>query len=130
MTPADAATVLAVIGVLDGRHKPVSSDEAQQKAKAWALVLDSDMPVHEARNLAAAHYSESSAAVMPADLNRAWRALRKERADAERQRRDLEARRAAELAAVPMPDEVRERLRRMIERTSRGELDAGNRTPE
>lgn len=121
MNASEAATVLAVVAVLDGRHKPTGTEEAAQKAKAWALVLDPDLPVESARNLVAQHYSESNSAIMPADLNRSWRALRRQQAESERQRRIIDEIRRAELSAVPMPPEVRERIQKMIGTNVTGE---------
>lgn len=118
MKPADAGTVLAVASAFDARLTPRSDEDAEAKAYAWALALDSDMPVDWARRHVAKHYAEASTTIMPADVNAAWRRERKTMKDAERERqRKLEIE-AAESKAVPMPDEIKRRIHELANKMS------------
>ncbi|MDD7541200.1 MAG: hypothetical protein SPK50_03020 [Mobiluncus porci] len=51
----------------------------QARVEAWAATLDPDMPPTEARSLALQWYRNNNGWMEPADLNRLWRALKRER---------------------------------------------------
>lgn len=107
--------LLAVASALDTRLRPPSEADADVRAKAWAAALDDDMTTRYARDAVVAHYAESEKSIMPADLNRAWRAYRSQMREAERRRLDEVEKQRQELLAVPMPDAVREQMRRIIQ---------------
>lgn len=79
MTPQEAAKVLAKAAAYDNRQP----NEAAPIA--WAEALDRDMPLTDALRLVGEHYQDERTWIMPADINRRWRALGKARlAEAER----------------------------------------------
>lgn len=114
MTPEQAAKVLAVAAAFDARLTPPTREDAAARALVWAQALQEDMTPEWAQQAVVSHYAESTAAVMPANLNSAWRVQR--RADAERRHR--EALLAIPADGVPMPDEVRAEWRRLVQRTA------------
>lgn len=73
MNPQEAAQVLAKAAAYDNRQA------TQTAALAWAEALDTDLPLQEALHIVGEHYREERAWVMPADINRRWRALGKAR---------------------------------------------------
>jgi hypothetical protein len=111
MTPSDAASLLAVASSLDPRLTPPSKADGVARATVWSAALDDDIPVDKARGIIVMHYRESTEAIMPAHVNRAWRQHRKQFLEAER--RDMDAKAAAQQAAiaVPMPESIRQHLR-------------------
>ena len=117
MNPVEAAGLLAVAATLDPRMTPPSGTDAEARAKAWAIALDDDMPPTWATRKVIEYYAEADRAVMPADLNKAWRIYRAQKAEAQRTRLMIEERKQQELRAVPMPPEIREKVRRMIHPT-------------
>lgn len=118
MKPAEAGTVLAVASAFDARLTPRSDEDAEAKAYAWALALDSDMPTDWARRFVAKHYAEASTTIMPADVNAAWRRERRAMNDAERANRQKLEIEAAEANAVPMPDEIKNRIHALANKMS------------
>ena len=79
MTPQEAAKVLAKAAAYDNRQP----NEAA--ALAWSEALDKSMPLQDALRIVSEHYRDERAWVMPADVNRRWRTLGRERlAKAER----------------------------------------------
>lgn len=79
MTPQEAAKVLAKAAAYDNRQA------TQAAAIAWAEALDQDLPLQDALRIVGEHYRDERAWVMPADINRRWRTLGRERlAKAER----------------------------------------------
>ena len=119
MNPFEAATVLAVAATLDNRLNPPSVEDSQIRAKAWAATLDPDLPVDVARRLVTAHYRERTEAVMPAHLNKAWRAERKRLSDEQHSMSLMYEIAEASQVAVPMPAEIKA----MIERIGYGKRD-------
>lgn len=117
MTPAEAAIILSIAATLDPRLKPASAQDAELRAKAWAATLDDDMPVAFGRDAVTGHYAESDRGIMPADVNRAWRTYRREKASSDRQGREMHAIMSAEAMAVPMPEEVRRKLQEVLNKT-------------
>lgn len=117
MNPAEAAIVLSIAATLDPRLKPASPQDAELRAKAWSATLDEDMPLAFARDGVTGHYAESDRGVMPADLNRAWRNYRRDRASSEREDRERHALMSAEAMAVPMPEDVRRKMKEILYRT-------------
>ncbi len=112
MTPADAARLLAVAGTFDPRLRPPSPEDAEARSLAWAGALDEDMPPEWAQRAVVKHYADTTEAVMPAHVNRAWRAHR--RAEAER----AATQRALDVApGVPMPPEIREQIKALASKT-------------
>ena len=79
MTPQEAAKVLAKAAAYDNRQP----NEAA--ALAWSEALDRSLPLQDALRIVSEHYRDERAWVMPADVNRRWRTLGRERlAKAER----------------------------------------------
>lgn len=118
MTPEDASKMLAFAATLDPRLRPPSDADALARAQTWTYALDEDMPVGTAIRIVADHYRESTATIMPANINTRWRVLRREQREHERQRA-LAAQRAREEAeAVPMPPDVAQRLASLTSRTA------------
>lgn len=73
MNPTEATQVLAKAAAYDNRQPD------QAAALAWAESLDRDMPLADALRIVGEHYRDERAWVMPADINRRWRALGKAR---------------------------------------------------
>lgn len=73
MNPQEAAQVLAKAAAYDNRQA------TQAAALAWAEALDPGMPLADALRIVGEHYRDERAWVMPADVNRRWRALGKAR---------------------------------------------------
>lgn len=73
MNRTEAAQVLAKAAAFDNRQPD------QAAALAWAEALDRDMPLTDALRIVGEHYRDERAWVMPADINRRWRALGKAR---------------------------------------------------
>ena len=79
MTPQEASKVLAKASAYDNRRPD------QAAALAWAEALDRDLPLPDALRIVSEYYRDERAWVMPADINRRWRALGRERlAEADR----------------------------------------------
>lgn len=112
MTPADAAELLTVASAFDNR-KP--SDET---SRVWAVALRGLVPM-ECQRAIVAHYTESSAWLMPSMI--------RERVEAEQRRIAYEVARLPEpswLVALDGEEYVRRRhewMREMTERMRRGE---------
>jgi len=119
MTPSEAATVLAVIVSIDARLTARSKEDAENRAKAWALTLDTDMPVELARGLALTHYRESTDSLMPASLNRLWRQHRKTVNEAQRMIIEAESLREQAEIAVPMPENFKTLINEAMEKIGR-----------
>ena len=83
----------------------------------WAQTLDADMTPKAAAAMVGWHYKESTDSLMPAHLNRLWR--QHKRANAEAERREVERRSITDAAAlsVPMPDSVKDQLRKALRTT-------------
>lgn len=73
MNPTEAAQVLAKAAAYDNRQATHAA------ALAWAEALDPDMPLQDALRIVGEHYRDERNWVMPADINRRWRALGKAR---------------------------------------------------
>ena len=73
MNRTEAAQVLAMAAAFDNRQPD------QAAALAWAEALDPDLPLQDALRIVGEHYRDERAWVMPADINRRWRALGKAR---------------------------------------------------
>jgi hypothetical protein len=105
MTPSEVLTVLIAAKAVDDRVIP---DEA--RAAAWGAILNPAMTLDVARRALLHHYASSTDTLMPAHLNRAWadhlRYLAEEERRAERDRELAEP-------PAPMPDEVRDLLRKL-----------------
>lgn len=118
MTPQEAGVLLAMAGTLDGRLKPANDEDAKLKIVAWAAVLDPDMPLEAAKTALKRHYADSVKAIMPADLNTAWRAHKRVKAEVEASSRTVGAIEAAAIDAVPMPEAVRQQIRAILTKTN------------
>jgi hypothetical protein len=112
MTPADAARLLAVAGTFDPRLRPPTPEDAEARSLAWAGALDADMSPEWAQRAVVKHYADTTEAVMPAHVNRAWRAHRRAEAEREASRRALDT-----VPGVPMPDEIREQIAALRSKT-------------
>lgn len=75
MNLKDATTVLGKCSAFDNRQP------TQATALAWSEAL-ADMPVRDALDFVTTHYASSREWIMPADINREWRALRRARQQA------------------------------------------------
>lgn len=117
MNPSEAAELLAVASALDPRLRPPSPEDAKARAMLWSQTLDSDLPLPIARNMVTYHYTSSTDGVMPAHINRLWRAHR--RTEAEAHRTAIEQKQATESAekGVPMPTEVKQKLLQALRAT-------------
>jgi hypothetical protein len=73
MNRTEAAKVLAKAAAFDNRQPD------QAAVLAWAEALDLDMPLQDALRIVGEHYRDERAWIMPADINRRWRALGKAR---------------------------------------------------
>lgn len=73
MNTTEAAQVLAKAAAFDNRQPD------QAAALAWAEALDRDLPLQDALRIVGEHYRDERNWVMPADINRRWRALGKAR---------------------------------------------------
>ena len=73
MNTQEAAKVLAKAAAYDNRQA------TQAAALAWAEALDTDLPLADALRIVGEHYRDERNWVMPADINRRWRALGKAR---------------------------------------------------
>ena len=73
MNPTEAAKVLAKAAAYDNRQAN------QAAALAWAEALDQNLPLQDALRIVTEHYRDERAWIMPADINRRWRALGKAR---------------------------------------------------
>lgn len=115
MTPDDAARLLAVAGTFDPRLRPPTPEDAQARALAWAAALHSQMPQAWAQQAIIDHYSETTDAVMPAHINNRYRSYRAREAEKEASRRALE-----QPEGIPMPPEVKEKIRAFLRNTATG----------
>ena len=73
MTPQEAAKVLAKASAYDNRQPN------EVAPIAWSEALDRDLPLPDALRIVSEHYRDERAWIMPADINRRWRALGKTR---------------------------------------------------
>lgn len=119
MTPAEAATVLAVAATFDARLRPPTEEDSRLRAQAWAATLDLDMPVEEARALVNDHYRNFTDCLMPAHLNQLWRTRKRKLSESFHSELTMKSISAAEQVAVPMPPHVRQQLDAML-RSTRG----------
>lgn len=106
MNIKDTIRLLAVAATFDQRLKPPTEADAQARAVAWHAALDNDMAPDHAEQTVIRHYAERTTAIMPADVNHAWREYRraiKQAEAAEQYRLQIEA---AEAEACPPPPEV------------------------
>lgn len=98
------------------------AEASEVAVQMWAEALDDDMTVEFAVSFVAGYYGRATAekvdALIPGHLNRAWRDER-----AYEQRRAAIPGRGSE--SVPMPDYVREALRRALESTPLPDGDPG-----
>lgn len=117
MNPSEAAEFLAVASALDPRLRPPTAEDAKARAILWSQTLDEDLPLQAARTMVGWHYKESTDGIMPAHVNRLWRQHRQSKGDAERLA--IIKKQATEAAAmsVPMPDEMREQMRKTLHGT-------------
>lgn len=111
MREAEVAQVLALAATYDARLTPPTDADARVRAASWHLALAHDLPVDFAREVVINHYAQTDRTLTASVLNTAWRA---ERGRAEQRRAQMDRR---ERRGVPMPDEVRERIRALREQT-------------
>lgn len=117
MNYSDVARLLVTITVLDPRLSPPSPEDAKARVAAWHAVLDADLQAAEAEQIVISHYRDSGKGIMPADINRHWRILKSSRAEAARAQKDRQDRDRAAIEAVPMPEQVRNQIRRITQRS-------------
>ncbi len=72
MTPAEAATLLAMAAAYDGRMRLQNTAEIAIQAQAWAAALDERITFDDGRRLVIDHYAASREVIMPANINEAW----------------------------------------------------------
>jgi hypothetical protein len=70
-----------------------------------------------AEALVAEHYRESTEGLMPAHLNRLWRAHKKQQSSHQREESLRRAITEAEAMAVPMPESIRQQIRSVMRAT-------------
>lgn len=75
MTPAQAATVLALAAAYDNRTV------GEANAYAWAQAIDDRVSLDDAKQIVVEHYAHTREWIMPADINSASAILRKGRLD-------------------------------------------------
>jgi len=109
MTPAEVAALLTAAKSLDDRVTP-----DKPRVAGWSAALDPDLALADARAFLVEHYRVEVRPIMPADVNLRWRAVRRARAEAETARRALEL----PADAVPMPPDIRERVRALAQRSA------------
>ena len=68
MSLSDIAILLGYIGIYDLR---IQIDEL--KVRAWAESLDTDLPLHEAKQIVSLHYANFDTAIQPSNINKEWR---------------------------------------------------------
>lgn len=119
MTPAEAATVLAVAATFDARLRPPTEEDSRLRAQAWSATLDADMPAEQARALVNEHYRNFTDCLMPAHLNQLWRTRKRKLSETFHSELTMKSITAAEEVAVPMPDHVRQQLQSLM-RNHRG----------
>ncbi|WP_276670261.1 hypothetical protein [Schaalia cardiffensis] len=73
MTPQEAAIVLAKCSAFDNRQP------SQAAATAWGETIDEDVTLQDALTIVRDHYANSRDWIMPADINRISRQLRRQR---------------------------------------------------
>lgn len=73
MTPQEAAVVLGKCAAFDNRRPDPST------IAAWAEALDPDVTLADALDIVRDHYAESRDWIMPADINRRSRDIRRQR---------------------------------------------------
>lgn len=78
MKPSEAAKLLTMAAALDGRMRVQSMDEIQVQAQGWAATLDERITFEQARTLLVDHYANSREVIMPATLNQAFWARRRQ----------------------------------------------------
>jgi hypothetical protein len=105
----EAAKVLAIAATFDARLKPPSPQDARLRAEAWRAALIDRMDPRWAQDAVVAHYASSTEALMPAHLNRAWKAFR----ESESMRKPIERG-----EGVPMPPEIRDQIQTMLRQKS------------
>jgi hypothetical protein len=114
MTPAQAATILAVAATFDARLRPPTEEDSRLRAQAWSATLDPDMPPEAGQRLVNDHYRNFTDCLMPAHLNQLWRV--EKRRNGELFRSDLTRKQiaAASAVAVPMPPNVKHELSKLL----------------
>lgn len=120
MNREHAARLLTIACAYDQRLKPPTKRDAEVRAHAWSVALDSRMPIEWAEQQVITHYAESTEAIMPAHLNKAFWSHRKTQLDldaAKNTRLELEA-----VQGVPMPDEVRAQLEALRNKWASNEI--------
>lgn len=83
MTPQEAAIVLAKCSAFDNRQP------SQAAATAWGEAIDEDVTLQDALAIVRDHYANSRDWIMPADINRISRQLRRQRIEAVLQNRTI-----------------------------------------
>lgn len=73
MTPAQAATVLALAAAFDNRTV------GEANAIAWSEALDERVALDDAKQIVVDHYARTREWIMPSDINTASAALRRDR---------------------------------------------------
>lgn len=103
MTPAEVAALLTAAKSLDDRVTP-----DKPRTAGWCATLDEDLTFDDARTFLVDHYRTETRAIMPADINIRWRAVKRTRAEEAAARQLLDA-----PDGVPMPEHLREIVRRI-----------------
>ena len=101
----DVAKVLGIAATFDQRLKPPTPQDARLRAEAWRAALIDAMDPRWAQDAVVAHYAASTEALMPAHLNRAWRAFR----ESESMRKPIERG-----PGVPMPPQIKAQIQAML----------------
>lgn len=113
MSPEDCARLLAIAGTYDNRITPPTRSDAQARSIGWSKALDHDMNLEFAIEAIIDHYANETNSLMPAHINRAWRAHRK----AEAERRHAITAIPDNPDAIPMPESFKAELHRLMSGT-------------
>jgi hypothetical protein len=105
----DVVKVLGVAATFDQRLRPPTPQDARARAEAWREALLDAMDPVWAQRAVVAHYATFTETLMPAHLNRAWRAHRENEA----LRKPIERGQG-----VPMPPEIKRQIMAVLQAKS------------
>lgn len=105
----EVVKILGIAATFDQRLKPPTPQDARLRAEAWRAALIASMDPRWAQDAVVAHYASSTEALMPAHLNRSWKAFR----ESESMRKPIERGQG-----VPMPPEVKAQIRAVLQAKS------------
>ena len=116
MTVNEVLVLLAMASTYDAKLNAPTDEERLNKARAWAMAIDNDLSFDVAKQIIIDYYSEHKALLMPADINKAWRARRAVE-NSKRRHAELMAELKPSGDKTGMPDELRKLLDEIKGRT-------------